>query len=442
MKKLKTFATKYRYRIIFLSFLAALINYADRAAISIASPAIIEDLQFSAVEWGFILSAFYFTYAPFAFIGGILNDKIGARNTYGLSMIVWSTFVGVTATAWNFGSMMIIRLLFGVGEGPQAPTATKLVSNWFPKSESARALSLSQLGTTIGPIIAAPLVVWLTVNWGWRLSFVILGLLGIIWAIVWFLVAKDKPEQHKKVNQQEVDYIRVSVGDDKTPNRSTVVDTGRGMWSYIKTPYVVSICICYFAYSWVLFLVLSWYPTYLVNSRGVSMQQMGSLATWPWIGASIGLIGGAFLADYFVKRSRTGDLVSGRKWIIVVTMICTGLTFGPSAFVASPNVAVTLVTVSMMLLLASWQYQSLIIAVIPDRLLGSVSGFIQFISTLAGIIAPIATGYLVEYTGSYNYAFYLGSFLAAFGAILVSIFVNKSSISKSTSIETNDVTAN
>lgn len=425
---METRPTKVRYLIIFFSFLAALINYADRSAISVASPAILKEFHFTPVEWGYILSAFFWTYSPFAFVGGLLNDRIGARNTYGIAMVFWSSFVGFTAVAWSFVSFFIIRLVFGIGEGPQVATVTKLVSNWFPKSGSAGPFAISQVGTTLGPVIATPVIVWVTLIWGWRASFLVLGVLGFVWSILWFLLAKDKPEQDKRVNVLELEYIKGTGLNEDSQKRYTVEDTGRKFWSYIKTPYVLSTGVCYFAYSWVLFLVLTWYPTYLVKAHHVSMKEMGSLATWPWIGGSIGILIGCYLGDHLVKHSKTGDQITGRKWVLAVAMFVVAFTFGISAFVTSPNLAVFLVTISMTFLLASGQYQPLIIAAVPDRLLGSVAGFIQFISTLAGIIAPILTGFFVEYMGSYNYAFYLGSILSGIGAILVVIFVRPSSL--------------
>jgi ACS family hexuronate transporter-like MFS transporter len=413
--------SKVRYGIIGFSFAACLINYGDRIAISVASPAIIEEMNFTPIEWGYILSAFFWTYSLFGLIGGFVNDKFGARNTYGFTMIIWSIAVGLTAIAWNFISLLLLRLFFGAGEGPQVPTATKLVSNWFPKSESARALSLSQVGTTIGPIIATPLVAWLTVEMGWRVSFVVLASFGIIWAIGWFLYAKDYPDQHKKVNQKELDYIQQDKGKELDDEKTR--DSKVSAWSFIKKPYILSVSICYFAYSFVLFLVITWFPNYLVDQRGMTMKEMGIFSIWPWVGASIGLIIGGYLSDLFVKKSKDGNLVSGRKYLVVVCQVLTAITFSLSAIVESTVLALTLTTMAMGFLLGSWQYQSLVIAIVPKQKLGAVSGFVQSISAIGGILSPIATGYIVELTGSFNTAFYLGSSFCLLGALLVAIFV-------------------
>ncbi|GIN88019.1 hexuronate transporter [Heyndrickxia sporothermodurans] len=416
-------SSRVRYGIIAFSFFACLINYGDRIAISVASPAIIKDLSFTPIEWGYILSAFFWTYSIFGFIGGFVNDKFGARNTYGLTMIVWSIFVGLTATAWNFISLLVVRLFFGAGEGPQVPTATKLVSNWFPKSESAKALSLSQVGTTIGPILAIPLVAWLTVTMGWRISFVVLGALGIIWAIFWFLYAKEHPHQHKKVNQKELEYIHKGRDLQIGEVNAEIEDSKESVWSFIKKPYILSVSICYFAYSFVLFLVITWFPNYLVDARGMTMKEMGVFSIWPWVGASVGLVLGSYLSDQIVKKSKNRNLISGRKSVVVVCQLLTAVTFSLSAMVESTALALTLVTVAMGFLLGSWQYQSLVIAIVPRKKLGAVSGFVQSISAIGGILAPILTGYIVELTGTYNTAFYLGSAFCLLGSVLVAIFV-------------------
>ena len=188
--------TKVRHHVAIMGFLASLVNYADRILISVAAPLILAELHLSPMEWGLILSAFFWTYSPCAFLGGILNDKLGAKTTYSLSMAVWSGFVAVTGLCWNFITFMIARLLFGVGEGPQPATTTKLVSNWFPKSDASKALSFAMLGVTVGPMLATPFVVWLMQMFGWRACFFILGAIGIVWVVAWHYTVTEKPQDH------------------------------------------------------------------------------------------------------------------------------------------------------------------------------------------------------------------------------------------------------
>jgi ACS family hexuronate transporter-like MFS transporter len=191
----------------------------------------------------------------------------------------------------------------------------------------------------------------------------------------------------------------------------------------LRTPFVFALAVAFFAYSWVLFMFLTWYPTYLVDARGVSKTELGGIATIPWVAATAGLIAGGFAADRLVKR--TGSFVRPRKWMIVACLVAVAVCFGPSPFVRSPALGLTLVCVAMFFLLASYQYQALVVALVPASHRGRLSGVIQMCSTLAGILAPIVTGAVVEATGSYTSAFLVGGALAVVGAVAVLVLVRE-----------------
>jgi ACS family hexuronate transporter-like MFS transporter len=416
--------TTVRFRIAALGFAAALINYGDRAAISVSAPFILEEFDFSPVTWGIILSAFFWTYSPFAFFGGIMADRLGVKRGYTIAMLVWSISLPITATAWSFGAFLVARLLFGIGEGPQAAISTKTASMWFPRAKTATVLNLMQAGTTIGPIIATPVVVWISLTLGWREAFWILACLGIVWIALWWFVADDSPDKHKGVNTGELAYITADhqVAAESNADDSPTTSAHVGLWTFVRTPFVAALAFAFFCYSWVLFMFLTWYPTYLVSERGVSKTDLAAVATVPWVTATIGLVGGGILADWFV-RSNGGALIKARRPFIVVGLLGSGLCFAPSAFVASPTLGLALVCAATMLLLGSYQYQSIIVAIAPQSLTGHLAGFIQMCSTVAGILAPIVTGAIVEATGSFVSAFFVGGAFAILGALAVAVLV-------------------
>ncbi|HEY3710091.1 MAG TPA: MFS transporter [Amycolatopsis sp.] len=408
--------TKVRYQVFAMNFVACLINYGDRIALSVAAPFILAEFHFSPALWGVILSAFFWTYSPFSLFGGFMVDRIGVRKAYTVCMLVWSLTIPLTAGAWSAGSLIVARLLFGAGEGPQAPISTKLTANWFPMRQTSTMLNLAQAGTTIGPIIATPLVVWASTTIGWRPTFVVLGALGLVWCAVWWFVARDRPAEHPRSDAAERAYV---VADHEVvPGETTAAPR---FWALLRTPFVLALAIAFFAYSWVLFMFLTWYPTYLVDARGVSKAELGGIATIPWVAATAGLIAGGFVADRLVKR--TGSFVRPRKWMIVVSLIAVAVCFGPSPFVRSPSLAIALVCVAIFFLLASYQYQALIVTLVPASHRGRLAGLIQMCSTLAGILAPIVTGAVVESTGSYTPAFLIGGVLSVIGALAVVVLV-------------------
>ncbi|WP_230137645.1 MFS transporter, partial [Peribacillus frigoritolerans] len=157
--------------IVFL-FLAGVINYLDRSALSIAAPFIQDDLSLTATQMGIIFSSFSVGYAVFNFLGGMASDKWGAKLTLFVAMIVWSLFSGALVLAVGFASMIVIRILFGMGEGPLSATINKMVNNWFPSNQRASVVGLTNSGTPLGGAIAGPIVGFIAISYGWRVSFI------------------------------------------------------------------------------------------------------------------------------------------------------------------------------------------------------------------------------------------------------------------------------
>jgi len=406
--------TKIRYRVFAMNFLACLINYGDRVGLSVAAPFILAEFHFSPAVWGVILSAFFWTYSPFALLGGLMVDRVGVRRAYLVCMLGWSLTIPLTASAWNAASFIAARLLFGAGEGPQAPISTKLTANWFPRRQTSTMLNLAQAGTTVGPIIATPLIVWACTAHGWRTTFVVLGAFGVLWCAVWWFLARDRPADHPRVDEAERAYI---TADHESAEDSSEAGARPRFGTLLRDRRIVALAVAFFAYSWVLFMFMTWYPQYLVDARGVAESQLGGIATIPWVAATAGLVVGGLVADRLIRRARS--FVTPRKWMIVGCLVAVGVCFGPSPLVSSPTVGLVLVCVATFFLLASYQYQALVVALVPRHYTGRMAGVIQMCSTLAGILAPIVTGAVVQATGSYTSAFVLAGILTLGGALAV-----------------------
>ncbi|MDT7626261.1 MAG: transporter, family, hexuronate transporter [Pseudonocardiales bacterium] len=414
--------TKVRYRVWAANFTACIINFADRVALSVAAPFILEEYHFPAAVWGVILSAFFWTYAPCALLGGFMVDRIGVRKAYLICMLVWSLTIPLTAGAWSVASFIVARLLFGIGEAPQGPISTKLTANWFPARQTSTMLNIAQSGTTIGPIIATPLIVWVCTTLGWRPAFITLGAIGVVWCAGWWFVGRDTPRDHPAVNAAENDYITADHEGQGTSDADAANEPGR-FWALVRDRRILALAIAFFAYSWVLFMFLTWYPTYLVDGRGVAKSDLGAIATYPWITATAGLIAGGLVADRLIKRCRS--FISPRKWMIVGCLTVVAACFGPSPFVKSPTLALALVCVATFFLLASYQYLALIVAIVPARYTGRLAGVIQMCSALAGIIAPIVTGWIVDASGSFTPAFVLAAVITLVGAVSTLLLVRE-----------------
>ena len=189
-----------RWVIGVLMFLAGMVNYLDRSALGVAAPLIRQDLHLDASQLGIVFSSFSFGYALFCFVGGYASDRFGPRNVMGVSMVAWSIFCGLTAAIWSVSSLLVVRILFGMGEGPIGSTFNKTVRNWFPHGQQASAVSIANAGTPLGAAVSGPVVGLLALNFGWRPAFVIIALMGIAWVVFWYAIATDRPSQKPRVS--------------------------------------------------------------------------------------------------------------------------------------------------------------------------------------------------------------------------------------------------
>jgi len=172
--------SRVRWLIAGLLFVGGLVQYLDRSALSIAAPLVSKDLGLDPAQLGIVFSSFFFGYAPFCFVGGWASDRIGPKWVLILAMVVWSVFCGLTAAAIGIGTLLLFRVIFGMGEGPFSSTANKVVSQWFPRREQASAVSVANAGTPLGGAVAGPVVGFIAITFGWRWSFIAIAKYGWI----------------------------------------------------------------------------------------------------------------------------------------------------------------------------------------------------------------------------------------------------------------------
>lgn len=414
-------STRTRFGVLAANFLVLGLNYADRAAIGVAAPLIIADLGLSKAAFGWILAVFAFTYSPFGFIGGWLADRYGPRNVMGWAVVAWSVFTGLTAAGVGFVSMVVIRLLFGVGEGPQATVTAKLMHNWFPRRELGKSVGIANAATPLGGAVATPIVVALmnATHGNWRVPFVVLGVLGLLVAVGWFAVVRDTPELHRRVSRRELATIREDAAHaDDTGNAAQETT---GLWQYLLRPAVWATAVAYFGYAWILWTFLSWFPTYLVKARGIDLDALAVAGAIPWVGGCIGLAAGGIFTDWLTRR--TGNSAGSRRWCVVVCLTATALLYGLIGTVSSTVGAVSLMTIVVFLLYVTGaQYWIIVGAAVPRARYGTVSGAVQMFATTASIFAPLITGYLVDSSVGWTGTFTLACVIALIGAGLLAAF--------------------
>lgn len=413
---------KIRWIIIWLAFLAIAIGYIDRANLSVALPYLTEELDLDPTYSGLILGAFFWTYSLFQFPSGWLADKLGSRFTFAFSVLWWSVFTALTAFARGFYSLLSLRLLLGVGEAGAFPAATRVVEEWFPKHERGFASGIYDSGARGGTMIAIPIVSALVAAVGWKGSFLITGAIGLLWVLIWLKFYRI-PREQQILSTEEFEYIKKGGGAkirDHT-EESTI------KWRDIaKNRTVWGMSLGFACQSYVIYFFITWFPTYLVQERGFDLLELGIWGTIPGITAFIGNFFGGWVSDKLIYRGFS--ITAARKTCIVAGMIISGV-IGLAGQVESPMAALALLSLSFAgVTFATSSIVALPADISPQEgasIAGSIQGFQNGISNLAGIISPTVIGWLYSVTGEFKMGLLSATFAAFLGCILYIFMVGK-----------------
>jgi len=408
--------TNIRWRIVLLLFIAGFINYLDRSALSVAAPALAQELHISPASLGLVFSTFFVGYAAFNFIGGWAADRWGGKRVFSGAILSWSLLCGATGLAAGFGSLLAIRTLFGMAEGPLATTINKMVNNWFPHKESATAFGFANCGLPLGGALAGPVVGLLTAAYGWRPAFAGVACFGLIWLIFWHFLATDKPHQHPRVSDDE----RRMIENDRSVSEDPADVKTLGF--YLKQPAILAAMISYFGYSYILFFFLTWFPSFLTMDRHLSLKSMSLATVLPWLLGFIGYGLSGVLSDSIFRR--TGNALRARKWVLIVCLGAAGVCVTLAGTVTTTASALLLMAIAVFALyLSGSTYWALIQDTIPGPKLGSVGGCVHSIANCAGIVGPAITGVLVEQSHTFFSAFVLAGGISLVSVLAVAILL-------------------
>ncbi|TLU74563.1 MFS transporter [Lichenicoccus roseus] len=410
----------FRFVVAGLLFAAGIINYADRAALGIAAPLISKDLGLSPSSLGVVFSTFFVGYALFAFVGGQLADRYGPRRVYIWAATGWSLLSALTGAATGFVSLLLVRALFGFAEGPMNSTTNRTITNWFPREETARTIGFTFSGQTVGSAIAGPVVGLLMLSTSWRVAFLLTGLAGLLWVLVWRLLVTDLPQQNRRVGQDEIALVTASRAVPVVPQSDLALPLRR----YLLRASTLSLGLGMFAVNYTLYIFLSWLPSYLTGALHLDLKQMSFVAAIPWACGFVGYVGGGIVADALYRRS--SNRLRTRKLTTIVPLALAAAALLAVNAAHSAVVAVVLIAAAVMLLTSSVQScWATIHELVPETRVGAVSGFIHLLSNISGIIGPIVTGLAVQYLGGYDSAFAIASILALAGVVAMSVFVRR-----------------
>jgi ACS family glucarate transporter-like MFS transporter len=383
----------------------------DRTSVSIAAPVIAKEFHWNSATVGVVLSSLMWTYALCLIPWGWLSDRIGTRKVNGLSVSLWSISAMLMGAAVGFGSMIAAMLFLGVGEAASLPTAGKVVRQWFPARERGLATAIFNAGTFAGPALSAPIVAWIVVRFGWRISFVVAGMIGLVWVFLW-LTLFHPPADCSWLPSQERDYI-LAATDMSAPaapagNNVPQLLRRQTMWGLLLTQ---GCC----AYSNVLFL--SWLPSYLVQSRHMLLMKAGWFTSIPYLiaavlGILIGKLSDTLLTHEAVKHGK-------RRTLLVVFILLSSCVFlvnmVGNEYVVLVLIAISLVCISSALTLNIAMTNDL---VWQHDMVGTALGILITGGITFGMLAPMVTGYIVKTTGSFDNAFYVAGSLLVLGAAI------------------------
>lgn len=388
-------ATRVRYGMLALVFINVVINYLDRSNISVAGATLSKDLNLSSVELGLIFSAFGWSYALLQIPGGLIADRFVPRVLYAFCLIAWSLATVGQGFVRGFASLFALRLATGTFEAPSYPINNRIVTSWFPDNERASAIALYVSGQFIGLAFLTPVLVTVQYYAGWKGLFIGTGIIGLVWGIIWYLFYRD-PLEHPKVNEAELSYIEEGGGLFRGKERDT---SKAAVWRWRNIKQVFSsrtlwgVYIGQFAVNATLWFFLTWFPTYLVQYRGLDFIKSGYLASVPFLAACAGLLLSGFISDRLVSR---GSSVSvARKAPIIIGLLLSVSIIGANY---SNDTAFIIFFMALAffgsgMALISWVFVSLLS---PRHLIGLTGGVFNFMGNLASIVVPIVIGYLAK----------------------------------------------
>src|SRR5215467_9682620 len=376
--------TRGRFSLLRLTLALSIITYLDRVAISSAALTMRGELHLSAVQMGWVFSAFTFAYAFFEIPSGWLGDVIGPRKVLARIVLWWSAFTMATGLAWNFASLLAARFLFGVGEAGAFPNISRSFAKWFPLRERGSAHGVVFMGTRLGGAIAPPIVAWLMGSLGWRQSFFIFGGIGVIWCVFWLKWFRDDPAAHPSVNAQELETIQKGIASNERHSLK---------WSELLSVNLLFICLMYFCNGYTLYFNLTWLPTYLREVRGFSVQQAGNIAGIVLLTGATMTATGGWLTDRLVK---TYGLKIGRS-IGVVTLPLSGLILIAAARAHDPVSAAVLLALTLGVADLNTGACWAMCHDVGGENAGTVTGCMNTFGNIGGALSPLVVGYAVQW---------------------------------------------
>jgi ACS family glucarate transporter-like MFS transporter len=416
-----------RFFLVLSTFLLTVLLFVDRACISAAKVDICADLGFGMTDFGWIMAVFTLGYALFQTPLGKLADVRGARGVIAGIVSIWSVLTAITGAAWNYVSMLIIRFLFGAAEAGAYPTLSKVVYNWYPISERGIIQGINFSGSRVGAAFAMPLVAWMISEIGWRPTFLVFGGVGLLYAFLWYLMFRDKPENTRFIGSDEVEYIK--------KNRQQSITGAKQVLSFstiIKSAIMWKVMFQYICSNFTFYFSITWMYTYIQERFHLGVVEAGFYTSVPLIAGATGNWFAGILVDTIYRRGKW-KLSRRLPAIIGFALSATGMIMVTQ--VSSPLLSVVFMSLAVfgadMTLSPSWAF----CIDIGKENAGLVSGTMNMAGNLGAFVTIIAFPFLFQWTNRYEPFFFICAGLSLVAIITWSSLNPGKSIMNETAIE-------
>jgi MFS transporter, ACS family, D-galactonate transporter len=393
-----------RWTVVVLLFAASLINYIDRSTISFALPLISADLHLLPATKGLLLSSFFWSYSLMQIPIGWCTDRFNLYWLYAGAFALWCFAQGATGLAGSLAALIVFRIVLGVGESIYLPASVKIVSAMFDRTERGLPSGVSSCGVRMGLVLGGILTPWLLAHYGWRQTFMLVGFGALVWLIPWLLAFPSRLHatydiyrvRHSSLTQ----YLRSALGNSS----------------------LLGICLGFFCFDYYWYVLVTWLPDYLVTVRHLSLLNAGLVASAGFLifGTTEAL--GAWVADRLIERGR-GETRT-RKGLVTVAFLC-GLFLIAAVRVSDTRLAIALLMGACLVGLAPSNIMVIVQCCAPPEHVGVWTGAENFAGNLGGVIAPLAIGLLIKWTGSYVPGFELGAVILLVGILMYWLVVGE-----------------
>jgi sugar phosphate permease len=391
-----------------LLVVAGVVNYIDRATLAVANPLIREELGLSIADMGYLLSAFLWAYAFAQLPTGAMVDRLGPRILLTMGLSLWSLAQLLGGLVQNFGQFFGARVLLGIGEAPQFPTGARVVRDWFNQRDRGLATGVFNCASSLGTAIAAPLLTYLMLSFGWRTMFVIMGVAGLIVAAAWCLLYRNPDE----VALEPRENAYRTQGD--PPGQRTKV-TFREWKLLFRFRTTWGMVFGYFGCIYLTWIYTAWLPGYLEIERHMSVKYTGWAAAVPFACGVVGGVFGGYIADILVRRGV--EPLKSRRYPASIALLGTAACTVAAAYVSSNALAIAFISISLFLVYVTstcaWALSSV---AVPTNCTASIGAVQNFGGYLGGALAPTVTGLIVQHTGSFVPALVVGALIGVVSA--------------------------